>query len=188
MDQLPFSFEGPPGLAYYSEFLSVSEERSLIEFLERLDWDGVGAFRRRGRLVRRREIDFIHAYVRDRRGVRPGVPLPPALDFLRSRCAEFVERAPDFFEQAIAARYVKGAGIDWHIDSTKAFGEPICAVSLASECVMKFRLGRTESVWSLRLEPRALLVFSGAARWKYQHHIRAVKDMRLSVTFRPLLR
>ena len=177
----------PPGLRCLPEFIGRDEELHLLKELEALDWDGRGQIRRMGNIVKRREIDFIHDYGRHNRRVTPGAPLPPFLEPLRQHCAAVCGIDRNLFQQVIAAKYPTGAAIDWHVDSVKAFGEPICSLSLASTCTMQFRLAETKSALSsLELPPRTLLVFTGPARWDCQHHIRPVTHTRYSVTLRVL--
>src|SRR5437870_5194603 len=97
--------DAPLGFQYVPDFVTSQEEASLIEELRQLDWDGRGLFTRRGQIVRRREVCFLHDYVRDRRVVSPGPPLPAFLEPLRKRCAEFVGIPPSLIQQVIAALY-----------------------------------------------------------------------------------
>jgi alkylated DNA repair dioxygenase AlkB len=143
--------------------------------------------KRYGQVVRRRELDFLQDYGRNDRNVSPGVPLPDFLQPLQSNVAAVVGIAPNAIGQIITALYRPGAGIDWHTDSIKAFGNVICSVSLAEPCTMRFRRAKGQSIWSILLEARSLIVMQGPARWEYQHYIPAVKQTRYSVTLRTLL-
>jgi alkylated DNA repair dioxygenase AlkB len=178
--------EAPQGLRYIEEFLTHEKERALIAALETLDSDGRGVFRRRGQVVRRRELDFLHAYSRDRRQISDGVALPAFLESLRFEVAAFVGIAPDEIGQIITALYRPGAGIDWHTDAVRVFGNTICSVSLGSACTMQFRCGDGRPPWNIRLEPRSLLIMQGPARWDYKHRILTLKQLRYSVTLRTL--
>ena len=176
----------PPGLGYSPGFVTDTEEANLLESLRRLDWDGRGMFRRRGRVVRRREIDFIQDYGRHSRSIAPGPPLPTFLEPIRERCARAVLIKPERFQQVIVSLYRQGAGIDWHVDSTKAFGDTICGLSLGSACTMQFRPVNGNEIWRLELRPRSLLVLRGPSRFDYQHRISLVKTTRYSVTLRTI--
>jgi alkylated DNA repair dioxygenase AlkB len=177
----------PPDLRYLPNFLTSDEEQALIKALAPFDWDGRGLIKRYGQIVRRRELDFLHDYGRNNRRVSTGTPLPEFLAPLRARVATAVQIAPEAIGQIITALYRPGAGIDWHTDSIKAFGEPICSVSLGAPCIMQFRRSKAEGVsYRIALAPRSLLIMEGAARWGYQHHISAVKEQRYSVTLRTL--
>ena len=176
----------PPGLKYAADFLSVDEEAELLNAVQELDWDAHGLIRRRGRVVKRREIDFIHEYGRHNRQLAEGLPLPPALEDVRARCASCVGVQPALFKQVIVSMYPRGAGIDWHVDSTEAFGDLICGISLAAPCVMQFRQVGGNKSWSLMRQPRDLLVLRGPSRFEYQHRIPPVKATRYSITLRTL--
>ena len=179
--------EGPEGLRYVPDFLMPDQERALLDGLEPLDWDGRGLFRRRCHIVRRRELDFLSDYGRGSRKLSPGRPLPEFLEPLRTAVAQVVGIAPENIGQVITALYRPEAGIDWHTDSIKAFGDVICGVSLGSACTMQFRQNKTDrQPYRLTLAPRSLLIMQGPARWDWQHHIPVVKQLRYSVTLRTL--
>ena len=59
-----------------------------------------------------------------------------------------------------------------HIDSFRAFGQPIVGVSLGSTCTLRFRRERTrgKSI-PVHLERRSMYVLTGPARWEYHHYI-----------------
>lgn len=175
----------PPGFAYLADFLSRDEEASLLGELASLDWDGAGVFRRRGQVVRRRELDFLQAYARNARTLAAGRPLPAALASLRARIATRLAMEEAAFGQVIAALYRPGAGIDWHTDAA-VFGAPICGVSLGGLCSLQLRASRVGPIWSLAVDPRSLYVLEGAARWEWQHRIPPLKETRFSVTLRAL--
>jgi alkylated DNA repair dioxygenase AlkB len=176
----------PEGLHCISDFLTPGQERELVTRLELLDWDGRGVIKRYGQTVRRRELDFLRDYGRANRQVSPGPPLPEFLEPLRASVAKAAGIASHDIGQVITALYRPGAGIDWHTDSVKAFGDTICSVSLGAACVMHFRKAKSVEVWTIVLEPRSLLIMRGPARWEHQHHIPAVKGLRYSVTLRTL--
>jgi alkylated DNA repair dioxygenase AlkB len=177
----------PAGLWYLPDFLTGDEEDELLTALAPLDWDGRGVLEKRGKIVRRREVDFLQNYDRRKRGTTPGLPLPTFLDQVRVRVAAAASLTPTDIEQIITALYRPGAGIDWHTDAIKAFGETICSVSLGSPCTMQFRRNKAEGVsYRMTLAPRSLLIMQGPARWEYQHHIPSVKQTRYSITLRTL--
>ena len=175
----------PSGLKYMDDFLTPDEEFSLLAELAKLDWDGRGKIVRLGRVVRRRELDFIHAYERHSRKLGKAETLPAFLEPVRERCARALRVAPEGIGQIITALYCPGAGIDWHVDSTDAFGDIIGGVSLGSACHIDFSRDKNE-VWRLKLLPRSLFVMEGPSRYEFQHRIRRVKDTRYSITLRTL--
>ncbi|HYX54165.1 MAG TPA: hypothetical protein VE783_11990, partial [Candidatus Limnocylindrales bacterium] len=84
----------------------------------------------------------------------------------------------------------------WHRDAPQ-FGTVI-GISLASRCRMRFKpyvppskkaeanSGNHSRPLSIILEPRSAYVIRGTARWRYQHSIPAVEQLRYSITFRTL--
>lgn len=60
-------------------------------------------------------------------------------------------------------------------------------ISLASESRIRFKPYKAEGKpVSLALERRSIYVMRGPARWRFQHSIPAVKELRYSITFRTL--
>jgi alkylated DNA repair dioxygenase AlkB len=52
---------------------------------------------------------------------------------------------------------------------------------------MRFKPYKKEGkIASTMLEPRSLYMMSGPARWKFQHSIPALEQLRYSITFRTL--
>jgi alkylated DNA repair dioxygenase AlkB len=164
----------PHGWRYIPEFLSRAKEADLMEHLAPLDWDGNGLIRRRGQIVKRREVDFYLPYNRITQGLGEPLTPPGFLTSIRHQCAAAVGIEGEKFQQAIASLYRPGAGIDWHVDSEDAFGEYVCGLSLGSSCVMQLRPVGGAGTISLELQPRSLYILQGGARWAYQHRIRAV--------------
>jgi alkylated DNA repair dioxygenase AlkB len=176
----------PQGLKYIPNFLTADEEGVLADELAGFSWEERGVIRKRGQIVRRREIDFLHNFARLTHQVTPGPPLPGILESLRHKIAKAIGLQSGVFQQAIATLYRPGAGIDWHIDTPDAFGETICGVSVAARCAMHFRSIKHDKTWSLCILPRSLYVLEGEIRWRYQHRILPLKQTRYSITFRTL--
>lgn len=81
-----------------------------------------------------------------------------------------IEQMPN---QVIVNEYQPGQGILAHIDHPTIFGDTICSLSLGSPCVMNFtyKLNKIQ----ILLEPRSLLILTGAARYQWKHAIAARK-------------
>lgn len=85
--------------------------------------------------------------------------------------------------------YLAGQGIRPHVDSPKA-GDVICVLGFLGEAQMRFSLdeidehGRAQHGMTIRIEPRALVVLAGAARWQWKHEILPVPRPRIAVVFR----
>ena len=175
----------PAGLVYRPEFVTTEEEQSLVETIERLEFQEV---RMRGQVARRTVRHFGYDYDYDAGGrIAPGAPLPADLEWLRDRCAGLAELPAEELAQTLVSRYPPGAPIGWHRDAP-AFGAKIVGVSLLSSCTMRLRRNAGEQwlVYEQELEPRSAYVMGGAARSVWQHGIPAVKEIRYSLTFRTL--
>jgi alkylated DNA repair protein (DNA oxidative demethylase) len=198
--------EPPPGLVYVADFLSVADERALLEEVEAYPFHEV---RMRGQVARRTVIHFGWDYDYEGWSVHPTTPPPPLLAALGERCAAAANVAPESLEQFLVARYPPGATIGWHRDAPM-FGSPVVGISLLSPCTMKFRRrlrghelsGLRDStpkprdpetpqpeafiVFNQILAPRSLYLLGGAARTQWQHSIPPTKALRYSITMRTL--
>jgi alkylated DNA repair protein (DNA oxidative demethylase) len=143
--------------------------------------------RMRGQVAKRTVLHFGLRYDYEAWRLTPAAPLPESLRWLRDRSASFVAVEADLFVETLVSRYPPGAGIGWHRDAPM-FGPKVVGVSLLSPCSMRFqrrRAGGRES-YALELAPRSAYALTGAARWSWQHSIRATPGLRYSVTFRTL--
>jgi len=176
----------PEGLAYYEEFITVEEERALIDVLDALDFQPVVM---RGRTARRSVRHFGLEYSYQRKELAPADRIPGPMLFVRDRCAQLLERESEDLVQVLVGRYPAGAGIGWHRDAP-IFGSGIAGVSLLARCCMRFqrRSDGERAVAELELAPRSAYLMSGSARWSWQHSILATKTLRYSITFRTLRR
>ena len=177
--------ERPEGLEYRPDFVTEDEERALLALLEEL---GFREFTMRGQKALRTVRHFGYDYDYENYGrLLPADPLPDELTWLRDRCAELADVAPDELAQTLVSRYPPGAPIGWHRDAPM-FGAKVVGVSLGSACRMRLQRGKGEErrVYELELEPRSAYVLGGPARSQWQHSIPAVKQLRYSVTFRTL--
>jgi alkylated DNA repair dioxygenase AlkB len=174
--------ERPSGLSYQAAFISETEDAALLRFVRDLEFREV---RMRGYPAKRTTVHFGYDYAIDQRQVEPTEPIPPALLWLRDRCADAARVPREEFVELLATRYPPGAGIGWHRDAPQ-FGSVVAGISLASACTMRFRR-KVEEKWAryeLVLEPRSLYVLAGAARWQWQHGITETPEERYSLTLR----
>ena len=176
--------EGPEGLAYQPDLVTVEEEAELIAVIAALE---LKPFEFRGYLGLRRVKAFGWRYDYGAQAVRAAAEIPPFLLPLRARAAELARLQPEQLQHALVTEYQPGAGIGWHRDRPQ-FGE-VVGVSLASACVIRFRRRRGAG-WeraSLPAEPRSAYLLTGPARSEWEHSIAPVGELRYSVTFRRLL-
>jgi alkylated DNA repair dioxygenase AlkB len=174
--------EKPQGLAYEPDFVTDDEDRRLLAFMDEIDFRDVTM---RGQTARRTVRHYGYDYGYESWQLVPADPLPPALVWLRDRCARLADVEPEDLAQILVSRYPPGAGIGWHRDAPM-FGPSLVGVSLGSACRMRFqrRAGGVRRVWDLDLAPRSAYVLSGAARSAWQHSIPPTKSLRYSITFR----
>ena len=88
----------------------------------------------------------------------------------------------------IANEYLPGQGISAHVDCVPCFSDRIASLSLLSPCEMVFRNGKQGDRLSAILEPRSLLILSGAARYEWTHEIPARKSDEVNGERRPRTR
>ena len=173
----------PEGFVYEPEFLSEDDERRLISSVGELPFREV---RMRGLVAKRRVLHYGWHYAVDTFRVSPGPPIPEFLFGIRERLAGLVQTAPEELVEALLTEYSPGAGIGWHRDAPE-FGD-VVAVSLAGSCRMRFRRGEVGN-WEtaqVELAPRSAYAITGVSRTKWQHGIPPTKELRYSITFRPL--
>jgi alkylated DNA repair dioxygenase AlkB len=181
--------KGPSGLAYSPNVVSPEEEEKLMKWLSGQPWETAVVGNASGTDSTDRKV--IH-YGRKYNYVSKTLEDAPAIPKILADLASKLEISTD---QIIVNRYEPGQGIAEHIDSPVLFGETITGLSLGSATQMDFRKG-TES-FSLRLEPRSLLVITGEARYKWSHSIprrlfdyvndlKVDRSLRMSITFRKI--
>jgi alkylated DNA repair dioxygenase AlkB len=172
----------PEGLLYQPAFLSEAEETELIRIFRELPFQ---AFDFHGYTARRRVLEFGFEYDFTTRRATPTESFPEFLSSVRERAAQFAGVPAASLVEGMVTEYSPGAPIGWHRDAPQ-FGT-IIGVSLASTSRMRFKPYKAEGKpVALTLEPRSIYLMRGPARWKFQHSIPAVKELRYSITFRTL--
>jgi alkylated DNA repair protein (DNA oxidative demethylase) len=154
----------PDGLVYRPDFVTPDEEGILLELLDATKFEPIVM---RGVTARRTALRF--------KGEFPDWLVP-----LRERGAALADVEPGDLVMALAQRYPPGAPIGWHRDYF-SYGI-VVGISLGAEARMRFR--RDGEHAELLLERRSAYVLAGDARWKWEHHVPPVKELRYSITFR----
>jgi alkylated DNA repair dioxygenase AlkB len=174
--------ELPEGFVYNENFLSAAEQRELIEDVSRLPFQ---PFDFHGYIAKRRIVEYGFEYDFSLRKATGAAPLPEFLLPIRERAAAFASIAPEQLVEAVVTEYPSGAPIGWHRDVPQF--EVVIGISLASSCRMRFKPYKAQGkIVSINLAPGSIYILSRAARWKFQHSIPPVKDLRYSITFRTL--
>jgi alkylated DNA repair dioxygenase AlkB len=172
----------PEGLLYQPDFLSEAEEAELVRIFRELPFQ---AFDFHGYTAKRRVLGFGFGYDFTTRRATPTQNFPEFLSPVRERAAQFAGVSAADLVEGMVTEYSPGAPIGWHRDAPQ-FGTVI-GISLASTSRMRFKPYKAEGKpVALMLEPRSIYVMRGPARWKFQHSIPAVKELRYSITFRTL--
>jgi alkylated DNA repair dioxygenase AlkB len=173
----------PEGLVYRSDFVTVDEERELLDQLDAMEFREIVM---RGQTARRVTRHFGLDYDYETFKVTPTEPLPQELEWLRSRAAELVGTQAGALAEILITRYPPGAPIGWHRDAPSF--DKVIGISLGAAARMRFQRGKAaeREVAELVLEPRSAYVLDGPARTQWQHSIPPVKELRYSVTFRTL--
>lgn len=176
----------PPGFRYIEEWLTATEEETLLRHVEALSFVPI---RMRGVTAKRQVVHFGWDYGYESWRITPASPIPDWLMDLRARSADLIEVPVDAMEEALVTRYEPGAGIGWHRDAPM-FGPTVVGVSLKGACRMRFQrnAGARRETAECRLERRSVYVLSDEARSAWQHAIPPTKELRYSVTFRTVRR
>lgn len=179
------------GVTYIPNAIDTETEQHLISVIDTQPWLTD---------LKRRVQHYGWRYDYKARAVTPELKLGPLPDWLSLLAAEFHARKllPKIADQIIINEYQPGQGISAHIDCVPCFTDTIASLSLGSPCVMEFTHTRTQQKIPMLLEARSLVIFSGDARYRWQHAIPARKtdrhdgiiiprNRRLSLTFRNVI-
>lgn len=173
----------PEGWRYQAEFLSLAQERDLLQLIATLP---LQAARYREWTARRRIASFGGRYDFSHHRLDPAEPIPAALDPLRERVAAWGELPRAQLTHATVAEYQSGTQLGWHRDVPEF--EAVLGVSLAGRARMRFRpyphQKGSRTVLVMDLEPRSIYIMRGPVRWRWQHAISATHELRYSITFR----
>jgi alkylated DNA repair dioxygenase AlkB len=180
--------ELPDGLTYRPEYVSIDEERALVEAIAQLPF---AEARYKAFTAKRRIVSFGAGYDFDTNDLVDAPPIPEFLVPLRDRVAAWAGVPAAAFSHGLVSEYRPGTALGWHRDAP-SFGR-VAGVSLASSCRMRFRPYRPaeragRAGFTLLLEPRSAYVLRDDARWRWQHSIPPTKGLRYSITFRTLRR
>lgn len=180
-----------PGLIVLPEFITAQEEEDVLAMFER---DGGVHWKNTVKARQVQHFGYEFSYETRRcDATQPLESMPPAMEKLTKQIPVSIMDTPD---QITVNEYKPGQGIAAHIDTHSAFTNAIASLSLANEIVMEFRHpdGRMESVL---LQPRSLLVMTGASRYEWTHAIpprlfdvidgeKVARKRRVSITFRKI--
>jgi alkylated DNA repair dioxygenase AlkB len=166
---------------YEPGFLSVEEERALVESIRKLPLQEA---RYKDYTAKRRTVSFGSQYDFSS-NVRGAAPDPPGFLLpLQAKAAAWLRVPAAKLKHVLVAEYRPGTALGWHRDVPDF--ELVCGVSLGGACRMRFRRKNRKEILSLELAPRSAYVLRDDARWRWQHSIAPTKVLRYSITFRTL--
>jgi alkylated DNA repair dioxygenase AlkB len=171
----------PSGFRYQPGLISEEEEAILLGHIAELDFK---PYMFRGYPANRKVIAYGYMYDYGTRSMKTAPEIPPFLQGLRARVAQFAGRPSDQFMQVLVTEYSPGTALAWHRDRLQ-YGE-IVGVSLQSVATFRVRQ-RTVDGWrraSHVVEPRSVYRMADEVRMDWEHSIPAVESLRYSLTFR----
>lgn len=174
----------PHDLVYVESFLSLDEERALLDAIGQLKLEPA---RYKAYVAKRRIASFGSRYDFDTNVLHGAPEMPAFLRALREKVGSLRAALPESFGDALVTEYQPGTSLGWHRDVPQF--AIVVGISLASACRMRFRPypvreNAREGVVDLDLAPRSLYVLQGDARWGWQHSIPPTPALRYSITFR----
>ena len=138
----------PEGFKYQPSLLSQAEETTLLSRVRELPFKN---FEFHGYVGKRRVVSYGWKYDFNDRSLRNAEDVPPFLEPVRARAAEFAGMSPSQLQQVLVTEYEAGASIGWHRDKA-VFGEVI-GVSLLSACTFRLRR-KAGTTWERAAETR----------------------------------
>uniref|UniRef100_A0A7S1IC66 Alpha-ketoglutarate-dependent dioxygenase AlkB-like domain-containing protein n=1 Tax=Eutreptiella gymnastica TaxID=73025 RepID=A0A7S1IC66_9EUGL len=181
--------EAPEGLKFIPNYISESEEQSLLQLARGWTWDQ--------EVSTRQTAQFGFHYEYKTQNIREGRPWPGEIDRLKTKLVEdkIFQKTPD---EMIATKLTPPQGFGAHIDHTKHFGPTIVNLGMYSDINVILIDWENRRYHVLRSERRSLIVLEGDARYKYahaimggledewKHHIYA-RGLRISLTLRNMI-
>jgi alkylated DNA repair dioxygenase AlkB len=168
------------GLSYIENYITLDEEKQLIDFINTKQWSN--------ELLRRTQhYGYKYSY-NNKNKLEKTEDIPEELLYIKEKISVDFDTT---FDQLIINEYIPGQGISYHTDNIKLFDDIIISLSLGSQCYMKFKKDNQEK--ELLLNKCSLLILKNNARYEWKHMIPARKkdygverDTRISITFRKI--
>lgn len=166
------------GLNIYPDFISDEEHKGLIEEIlkELTKTNGTGRYIDRNRVLRYGSTEICH------NNFQTNI-FPYHINSIADRLVNsfIVSEKPDAIN---INEYIKGDFIAPHVDR-KASGPIVTILSLNSQATMLFKNNKKEEeTFEIVLLPKMLIQMRNIIRWKWNHSIYPVNDLRYSIVFR----
>eukprot|EP01122_Echinamoeba_exundans_P007294 TRINITY_DN2205_c0_g1_i2.p1 TRINITY_DN2205_c0_g1~~TRINITY_DN2205_c0_g1_i2.p1 ORF type:complete len:631 (+),score=93.73 TRINITY_DN2205_c0_g1_i2:103-1893(+) len=184
----------PKGLFIVPNFISVDEEKQILQEVDNIDQQEWTNLNRRSVAHFGYEFSYKTRNVVRDRGAVVSAEFPDWVARVSKRVEENGNVGPRI-DQLTINNYRPGDGIPHHIDTHSAFEGPIVSLSLLSNTIMEFRHPEGERV-DVFVPRRSLLIMSSDARLLWSHGITPrktdqlptgglnVRGRRVSLTFR----
>lgn len=180
------------GLKYIENFISLSDQKTLLEEIDKEIWL---------QDLKRRVQHYGYKYDYKRRNIDISLkvgelPLWANELIAKFRKSKLISFPPD---QLIVNEYLPGQGIASHIDCEPCFEDTIISLSLGSSCKMDFiKFNKPDLKKVIYLQPGSLLILNGEARYDWLHGIagrksdnvfgeKIIRSRRVSLTFRKVI-
>lgn len=182
----PIESNYPEGFSYYPQFISIEEEKFLINLISGIELHN---FQFHGYEAKRKVASFGYDYSFEKKALSKGKAIPGEFNFLIEKvCQQAGIKTTDIAE-LLVTEYPTGSVINWHRDAPPF--DLIAGISLYADCILKLRPHEKEkqgrnSVVSIPLIKRSLYLLQGKVRSDWQHSTAPVKNKRYSITLRTL--
>lgn len=168
------TFHMVPGLTIMPDFISIKEEKDLLDFVNKQRWR-----KDLGRRVQHYGYRYDYG---TRKPINDVEDIPEIFNAFIDRLIELELWTTERPTQMIVNEYKSGQGITAHVDHVKWFGPQVATISMGIQVPMEFKRGSTRACTVLK--PRSVAVMSEAARYKWSHSISPQKrdGVRISIT------
>lgn len=160
-----------PGLYLYRDFITDSEEQTLLDYIDAQEWTTS---------LKRRVQHYGYRYenISSKAGFAKSKAIEAAaidaeLANLRDSVASFLNGNHELevnFNQCIVNEYTRNQGIGGHVDHV-SFGPVVVSVSLGADCEFVFEHAKTGEKRSLWVPRRSLLLLTEESRYEWKHSV-----------------
>jgi alkylated DNA repair dioxygenase AlkB len=176
--------ELPSGFHYFPDFISVEEEASLVDLIQKYPLRNLMF---QGYEAKRKVMSFGYDYHFDSKRLTKGIEIPDEFKPIIKKVGIKLNIPVDNIKEILITEYGIGHVINWHRDA-QVF-DKIAGVSLLSDCTFKLRpydksKQTRAAVKSFTAERRSLYLMEDEAKHSWEHSIAPMKSIRYSITFR----
>jgi alkylated DNA repair dioxygenase AlkB len=182
----PIEPQYPQGFSYEPGFISMEEEKQLIDTIDGID---LHTFMFQGYEAKRKVASFGWDWSFEHRTLSKGKEIPVEFHFLVAKVAARINTHVNTIAELLVTEYPAGSVINWHRDAPPF--DTIAGISLLADCTFRLRPHEEakrsrRSTISFTAARRSLYIMQGPSRDQWQHSIDPVKHKRYSITLRTL--